>query len=260
MEEEDTMIDLSYAKQQFDAFLDEFDREDDKIKLKIVHTYAVVDAAHEIALRMGLKQEELYLAELIALLHDIGRFEQLRQFGSFEPTTMDHAAYGADLLFGEKMMIRRFIREDSWDNVIRYAIARHSDYQLEKTGDRETDLQAALIRDADKLDNCRVKLEESIEVLLGADAEDISDKIWQTCLERKSILSADRVTKMDYWVSYVAYFFDINFPATAEVILEQDYIARIVARIPYSNEDTREKMCMLRRMAEEHMEQMIRER
>lgn len=113
MEEEDTMIDLSYAKQQFDAFLDEFDREDDKIKLKIVHTYAVVDAAHEIALRMGLKQEELYLAELIALLHDIGRFEQLRQFGSFEPTTMDHAAYGADLLFGEKMMIRRFIREDS---------------------------------------------------------------------------------------------------------------------------------------------------
>ena len=100
---------------------------------------------------------------------------------------------------------------------------------------------------------------------MGVDAEivgaqDISDKIWQTCLERKSILSADRVTKMDYWVSYVAYFFDINFPATAEVILEQDYIARIVARIPYSNEDTREKMCMLRRMAEEHMEQMIRER
>ena len=91
-------------------------------------------------------------------------------------------------------------------------------------------------------------------------AQDISDKIWQTCLERKSILSADRVTKMDYWVSYVAYFFDINFHATAEVILEQDYIARIVARIPYSNEDTREKMCMLRRMAEEHMEQMIRER
>ena len=101
------MIDLAYAKQQFDAFLDEFDREDDKIKLKIVHTYAVVDAAHEIALRMGLKQEELYLAELIALLHDIGRFEQLRQFGSFEPTTMDHAAYGVELLFGENMMIRR---------------------------------------------------------------------------------------------------------------------------------------------------------
>lgn len=256
------MIDLAYAKKQFDAFLDEFDREDDKIKLKIVHTYAVVDAAHEIAVRMGLTQGEVYLAELIALLHDIGRFEQLRQFGSFEPTTMDHAACGVELLFGKKMMIRRFIREDSCDDVIRYAIARHSDYQLEKTGDRETDLQAALIRDADKLDNCRVKLEEPIEVLLGADAEtvgaqDISDKIWQTCRERRSVLSADRVTKMDYWVSYIAYFFDINFPATAAVILEQDYIARIVERIPCSHENTGEKMCILQRMAEEHMQQMI---
>ena len=257
------MIDLSYAKRQFDTFLDEFDREDDKIKLKIVHTYAVVDAAHEIAVRMGLNQEEIDLAELIALLHDIGRFEQLRQFGSFEPTTMDHAAYGVELLFGEKMMIRRFIREDSRDDVIRYAIARHSDYQLEKTGDPETDLQADLIRDADKLDNCRLKLEESIEVLLGVDAEtvgaqNISDKIWQTCLERTSILSADRVTKLDYWVSYVAYFFDINFRATAEVILEQDYIARIVKRISYSNEETRERMEALQKMAEVHMEELVR--
>lgn len=257
------MIDLVYAKKQFNAFLDEFDREDDKVKLKIVHTYGVVDAAYKIALRMELKQEEVLLAELIALLHDIGRFEQLRQFGSFEPTTMDHAAYGVELLFGEKMMIRRFIPEDSWDDVIRYAIARHSDYQLEKTGDRETDLQAALIRDADKLDNCRVKLEEPVEVLLGVDAkivgeQEISDKIWQTCMERRSVLSADRVTKMDYWVSYVAYFFDINFPATAAVILEQNYIAHIVGRIPYSNEETRGKMEMLQRMAEVHMEEMVR--
>lgn len=34
------MIDLDYAKKQFDTFLDEFDRENDRIKLKIVHTYA----------------------------------------------------------------------------------------------------------------------------------------------------------------------------------------------------------------------------
>lgn len=258
------MIDLDYAKKQFDTFLDEFDRENDRIKLKIVHTYAVVEAAREIAGRMKLPQEQSRLAELIALLHDIGRFEQLRQFDSFEPATMDHASYGVELLFGEKKMIRRFIREKDWDSVIRYAIARHSDYLVEKTGDPEMDLQAALIRDADKLDNCRVKLEESIEVMLGADAEtigaqSITDKIWQTCLEHRSILSADRVTKMDYWVSYVAYFFDINFPATAEVILEKEYIPRIVSRIPCSNEDTETKMQMLERMAVEHMEEMRRE-
>jgi HD superfamily phosphohydrolase YqeK len=143
------MIDIFYAKRQFDDSLNGFDRENEKVKLKIVHTYGVVDAAHEIAVRMNLDQEEILLAELIALLHDIGRFEQLRQYDSFEPTTMDHAAYGVQILFGEQKMIRKFISEDRFDPIIRHAIARHSDYHLEKTGDQKMDLQAALLRDAD---------------------------------------------------------------------------------------------------------------
>ncbi len=36
---------------------------------------------------------------MIALLHDIGRFEQLKRFDSFLPDTMDHAAYGVKILF-----------------------------------------------------------------------------------------------------------------------------------------------------------------
>jgi HD superfamily phosphohydrolase YqeK len=255
------MIDIFYAKKQFDDFLNGFDRENEKVKLKIVHTYGVVDAAHEIAVRMNLDEEEILLAELIALLHDIGRFEQLRQYDSFEPTTMDHAAYGVQILFGEQRMIRKFIPEDRFDPIIRHAIARHSDYQLKMTGNQKMDLQAALLRDADKLDNCRVKLEESIEVLLGLDAktagkQKISDPIWQTCLERKSILSSDRVTKMDYWVSYIAYFFDINFAATARIIQEQAYIDHIIDRIPYDNEDTKKKMDVLREMTSEYMKNL----
>ena len=35
-------------------YLDEYNRADDKIHLKIVHTYGVVDAAEDIARRMGL--------------------------------------------------------------------------------------------------------------------------------------------------------------------------------------------------------------
>ncbi len=40
-------------------------------------------------------------------------------------------------------------------------------------------------------------------------------------------------------------FFDINFPATAEIILENQYPDRIVLRIPYSNPDTERKMRLL---------------
>ena len=163
---------------------------------------------------------------------------------------MDHAVYGAELLFGKEQMIRRFVKEDSFDRLIETAIAKHSDFRLEGITDERTLLHARLIRDADKLDNCRVKLEESMETLLDMDEEtvgtsEISTNVWASCLTEESVLSADRVTGMDYWMSYLALYFDINFPETYQIIRENNYIDRIAARVPYSREDTKEKVAHL---------------
>ena len=59
MESLDLTKDFDAAKEAFEAYLDEYDREDDKIHLKIVHTYGVVDDAEEISRRMGLAEEDL---------------------------------------------------------------------------------------------------------------------------------------------------------------------------------------------------------
>lgn len=147
------------AKEQFEKYLNSYDRDNGKVRLKIIHTYGVVHDMTEICKRMQLSDEDTELARIIALLHDIGRFEQLKRFDSFEPTTMDHAAYGVQVLF-EESMIRQFVPESTWDDIIHTAIARHSDFKLEGITDPLTLLHARLIRDADKLDNCRVKLEE----------------------------------------------------------------------------------------------------
>ena len=48
----DLTRDFDAAKAAFEAYLDEYDRADDKIHLKIVHTYGVVDAAEDIALSL----------------------------------------------------------------------------------------------------------------------------------------------------------------------------------------------------------------
>ena len=45
MEKQGLHIDFKVAKQAFESYLDEYDREDDKIQLKIVHTYCVDRAA-----------------------------------------------------------------------------------------------------------------------------------------------------------------------------------------------------------------------
>ena len=119
------MIDIAHAKQEFEKYLDEYDREDEQIRLKIVHTYGVVKYAGEIARKMECSGEDVELAELIGLLHDIGRFEQIRRFHSFEPGTMDHAVFGAELLFGEEKLIRRFVEDDKFDELIDAAIRKH---------------------------------------------------------------------------------------------------------------------------------------
>ena len=67
------MIDIAHAKQEFEKYLDEYDREDEQIYLKIEHTYGVVKYAGEIAERIECSGEDVELAELIGLLHDIGK-------------------------------------------------------------------------------------------------------------------------------------------------------------------------------------------
>lgn len=225
--------------------------------MKIIHTYGVVHDMEEICQRMQLSEEDTELARIIALLHDIGRFEQLKRFDSFEADTMDHAAYGVQVLF-EEGMIRQFVPEGTWDSIIRTSIAKHSDFHLDGITNPRTLLHARLIRDADKLDNCRVKLKDSIHTLLDVSEKElgmqaISPVIYNTVLNEQCIYSPDRITKMDYWVSYIAYFFDINYRASFDYIEENDYLNRIIDRIPYGNPDTAAKMQEIR----EHLASFI---
>lgn len=251
-------MEFEQAKIAFESYLAGYDREDEKVYLKIVHTYGVVACSEEIARRMGLDEENIFLAKMIALLHDIGRFEQLRLYDSFDPGVFDHAQYGADILFREGR-IREFLPERTWDEIIEKAIRHHSAFQLPEIADEKILLHAKLIRDADKLDNCRVKLDERVEVLLGgvsaqeAGRQEISEEVWNACLEGHSVLSKDRKTSLDYWVSYVAYFFDIYFTETLQIIHEQSYVEKVIDRIPYENLVSNKRMQELKKHVIEYI-------
>lgn len=251
------MMDLQHAKKEFEHYLDGYDRTDDKVCLKIVHTFGVTEYSRQIAERLMLSAEDTELAQLIGLLHDIGRFEQLKRFDSFEPTTMDHAAFGVRILF-EEGKIRDFVKTDTWDDIIRTAIAKHSDFRLEGIEDSRTLMHARIIRDADKLDNCRVKLEDTIETILGISAEEVgktsvSPRVMEQFRRKESILSSTRRTAMDYWLSYLAYFFDINYKVSWDIIREHDYVTRLIGRIPYSAPKARVQMDEVRRSLHEYM-------
>lgn len=257
------MIDIKYATEAFENYLNTFDRKHPKISLKIVHTYGVVHYTQELCKRMHLNEEDTNLSLLIALLHDIGRFEQVRLFDSFEHNTMSHAHFGAELLKKDNY-IRNFVKDEQYDNIIYQAIYHHSDFKLENIDDERTLFFCQMIRDTDKLDNCRVKLVDPIEVLLNESkeqvgSEEITDKVWQSCLKKESVLLSDRKTKVDYWVSYIAYFFDINFKESFQIIEENDFVSKTIHRIPYSNLETMKKMSYLENFTKEYIHAQIGE-
>ena len=104
-----------------------------------------------------MNQENIELAKLIALLHDIGRFEQVKQTNDFlDSNNFDHANYGVKVLFEDKL-IRKFIENNEYDNIIKKAIYNHNKYKIEENLNDAELLHSKIIRDADKLDNFRVK-------------------------------------------------------------------------------------------------------
>ncbi len=254
------MIDLVKAENAFKEYLANYDLEDGSIKLKVTHTYGVVNLSEYISKNLNLSKEDIELAKLIALLHDIGRFEQVKCTSNFSDSkSFDHAIYGVKILF-EDGLIRKFINDDSYDEIIFKAIINHNKFKIEDGMNQRELLHAKIIRDADKLDNFRVKETEKFENIFPGvfdektlGAEGISDKVFDDFLECKLIKLDDRKTQIDYWICIIAFIFDLNFNISLDFIEKKNYVDILVDRIKYQNTDTKEKMEIIRKCAKEYL-------
>ena len=107
------MIDFIKAQKSFNEYLKDYDINDGMIQLKIRHTYGVVDLSEYISKDLGLNEEDIELAKLIALLHDIARFPQATEFGDYRDyVSVDHADLAVKMLFDDGL-IRKFIEDNA---------------------------------------------------------------------------------------------------------------------------------------------------
>lgn len=228
------MLDIEKTKNAFQRYIQQFDIHNDKINLKLVHTYHVVETSRYICLHEGIKGDDYQLALIIALLHDIGRFEQLKRYNSFSDANIDHAKLGVQILFKERM-IEEFVEDRKYDTVIKKAILYHSLYKIPFIEDKQILLHSLLIRDSDKLDNFRVKNHASIKTLFDISENDflqqqVSINIMEDIKAHRLILKENRHNEVDMWVSYFAFVFDLNFVSSYQYLKETDYIARNMSR------------------------------
>ena len=253
-------MDFELAEKSFQEYLKNYDINDGSIALKIKHTYEVAKKSEYIANGLRLDKENIELAKIIALVHDRGRFEQKKEFGEFNDKKIEHAEFGVKVLF-DNGLIRKFIEENKYDNIIYKAIYNHNKYKIEENLNENELLQCKIIRDADKLDNFRVKEKDKLENIFPKiynektiNYETISEKVYEEFMQHKCIKLEDRKTIIDYWVCVIAFIFDLNFDISLQYVKENNYIDILVNRIEYKNDTTKQKMEDIRKCAKEYIE------
>lgn len=227
------MLDNLKAREVLKTYIDKYDFSNPRIKLKAEHIFRVAEVSRKIATELKLSKEEIELAELIGLLHDIGRFEQLRIYDTFKDSkSVNHAEMGIKVL-KENDFIKEFCNDEKYYDIIYKAIYNHNKYKIEDVLDEETLLQAKIIRDADKIDILNLLVFESFETLYKKKEiidEPITENVLTKMLEGKQVERKEQKTSMDDWVSNIGYIYDIYFKPSFIILKQKDYINKIIDR------------------------------
>ena len=232
------MFDREAAVSAFRAYTAGYDPENTMIRLKIKHTFRVADLCGRIAGSLGMAGGPLDLAWFLGLLHDIGRFEQVRRYGTFfDAKSVDHAEFGADLLFREGL-IGRFPAEglpEGWQELSETAIRLHNKLTLPENLGPQTRVFAEILRDADKVDIFRVVAEIPLEERLGKSAaeltaeEDLTPEVMACVYEHRCVPRSVRRTRFDNHISHGCMAFELVFDESRRIVEEQGFLDRLLA-------------------------------
>lgn len=236
-----TAIDRARASEAFKTYTDAYDAANPRIALKIEHTYHVAETCDAVAREQGWVPEDIDLAWLCGLLHDMGRFEQLRRWDTFKDAeSMSHAALGVEVLFGKHPAdapattnIRDFIETDAHDELIRASIAYHSDFRLPAQLDTRTRRFCDIVRDGDKIDIMRTIADSTVDTILKIDedtflASHFSAPALVAFAEHRCVARDERDEPADYLVGLICFMFELVYPASRALAREQGDIYRLL--------------------------------
>lgn len=252
------MIDIENAKQEFLEYTGKFDISNINIERKREHSLRVMQISKTIAENLKLSNEQIKLATLIGLLHDIGRFEQYKKYESFKDhETIDHGALGVEILKKDEY-IKKYIENEKYYDVILKAIYNHNKYKIEDGVNSEEDIFCKIIRDADKLDifyeeiemfslNKKDKMSESF----------VSEAVMQQFLNYKQVENTTIKTIADIVIRTISFIYDINYKESLKIVKEKDYINKIIDNYQY-NEKTKKQMEHIRNIENAYIDEKIK--
>ncbi len=226
-------IDRKKVIRTFQDYVDNYNSQDAKVRLKIEHTYRVSELCESIAQSLHLDAKNCSLAWLLGMLHDIGRFEQLRNYGTFnDARSIDHALYGAEILF-EQGRIRDYLEDAGEDKLLRAAVAFHSAYRLPEGLDERTKMYCQILRDADKIDILKVNVDFPLEEIYNVSTEElrsagVSESVMEAFAEGHAVLRSLKKTSADHVVGHLSLVYELVYPKSLMIVREQGYVQKLM--------------------------------
>ena len=242
----------------FAEYVRNYDPSDEKIKLKINHTYRVAGLCQRIAESLGLSEPDVDIAWLLGMLHDIGRFEQIRRFGTFNDVqSVDHAEFGADLLFKEGL-IRKFaegyyeecelarsgneeaeqiIKNNEHHNkdtgLLEMAIRQHNKYRVKEDLTERQRMFCDILRDADKVDIFKVNADIPMEIIYDVTTEElkngvITKEVLESFYKKEPVLKSVRRSAVDHIVGHISLLFELVYKESYRQAKEQGYVYKLL--------------------------------
>lgn len=242
----------------FAEYVRNYDPSDEKIKLKIDHTYRVAGLCQRIAESLGLSEPDVDIAWLLGMLHDIGRFEQIRRFGTFNDVqSVDHAEFGADLLFKEGL-IRKFaegyyeecelarsgneeaeqiIKNNEHHNkdtgLLEMAIRQHNKYRVKEDLTERQRMFCDILRDADKVDIFNVNADIPMEIIYDVTTEELNNgiitkEVLESFYKKETVLKSVRRSAVDHIVGHISLLFELVYKESYRQAKEQGYVYKLL--------------------------------
>jgi hypothetical protein len=229
---------MNNLEKPFLEYAAKFDCKDPNILRKRVHTLKTALTAIKIAKGLGLDEENVNLAYMIGMFHDIARFEQWTKFKTYaDAKAFDHGDRAVELLFNEKL-IETFGIDEKYYPIIKFAVGNHNKFKIDEKNMPAVEgfdvlLHAKIIRDADKADIARQLSASPKQVKAIPRSEvkkqgaGVSHTVKIAIDNKRQVKYQEIQTMADQVIGSISLAYDLNTAPAKKIFLKNKYPIKI---------------------------------
>jgi HD superfamily phosphodiesterase len=213
------------------------------IHLKLVHSRKVAGICMSLAEELGWNEDDSITASALGLLHDVGRFSQFAEYGTFsDADSVDHGKRGSEIVKKSGIISSESAATQSQ---ILEGILYHNLRTIPPEVQRDSEPFVKLIRDADKLDIYRIIRDRIVKNNLG---DHLKEALYiravgpanplaiEEIKNRQTVSNENLLSLADFTLMQMSWVFDINYPPTLQRIREDGVITFLALTLPEDEE------------------------